>query len=80
MLLLHSFVDFWLTFNPLTLRAAKTGLTILEIFNLQTHFFENIWRINVDRKPDKNSPSNICEFLLYSKDNFKSMRVADDTF
>ena len=30
--------------NPLTLRAAKRGLTILEIFHLQTHFLENIWR------------------------------------
>ena len=29
-------------FNTLTLRAAKRGLTILEIFNLQTHFLENI--------------------------------------
>ena len=28
--------------NPLTLREAKRGLTILEIFNLQTHFLENI--------------------------------------
>ena len=28
--------------NPFTLRAAKRGLTILEIFPLQKHFFENI--------------------------------------
>ena len=28
--------------NPLTLRAAKRGLTILKIFNLQTHFLESI--------------------------------------
>ena len=29
-------------FNPFTLRAAKRGLTIFEIFSLQKHFFENI--------------------------------------
>ena len=28
--------------NPLTLRAAKTGLTNLEIYYLQKHFLENI--------------------------------------
>ena len=28
--------------NPFTLRAAKRGLTILDIFPLQKHFFENI--------------------------------------
>ena len=28
--------------NPLTLRAAKRGLTILEIFEIQKHFLENI--------------------------------------
>ena len=28
--------------NPFTLRAAKTGLTILEIFIQQKHFLENI--------------------------------------
>ena len=31
--MLNSFV------NPFTLRAAKTGLTILEVFPLQKHFF-----------------------------------------
>ena len=29
-------------FNPLTLRAAKRGLPILEIFQLQNHFLKNI--------------------------------------
>ena len=28
--------------NPFTLRAARRGLTIWEIFPLQKHFFENI--------------------------------------
>ena len=31
-----------LDLNPFTLRAAKTGLTILKIFYLQSHFLENI--------------------------------------
>ena len=30
--------------NTFILRAAKTGLTILEIFIQQKHFLENIWR------------------------------------
>ena len=47
------------SFNPLTLRVAKRGLTILEILNLLTHFLENIRRRNVDYKSNKNSPSNI---------------------
>ena len=33
--------EVWLI-NPLTLRAAKRGLTILKIFQLQKHFIENI--------------------------------------
>ena len=69
------------SFNPLILRAAKRGLTILGIFNLQTHFLENIGRRNVDHKPDRLTLLQIfCEFLLYSKDISKSMRVADYTF
>ena len=46
-------------FNPLTLKTAKTGLKIFELFYLQTHFLENIWRRSVDQKPTNNSPSNI---------------------
>ena len=54
--------------NPLALRAAKRGLTILEIFNLQTHFLENIKRRNVDHKSNKNSPSNILRiFALFKR-------------
>ena len=45
--------------NPFTLRTAKRGLTILEIFYLQKHFLENIWRKNVDQKSENNSRSNI---------------------
>ena len=39
---LHIRSDRHLWFNPFTLRAAKTGLTILMIFFLQKHFLENI--------------------------------------
>ena len=48
-------------FNPLPLRAAKTGLTILEIFHLQKHFLENISKGNVNQNPQNNSPSNILQ-------------------
>ena len=45
--------------NPLTLRAAKTGLTILEIFLSQKRFLENSLCRNVKEKSNNNSPSNI---------------------
>ena len=44
--------------NPLMLRAAKRGLMILNIFYIQKHFLENIWRRSVYQKPNNNSPSN----------------------
>ena len=43
------------------LRAAKTGLTILEIFYLQKYFLQNIWRRSVYQKPHNNSRSNILQ-------------------
>ena len=46
-------------FNPLTPRAAKRGLSNLEIFYLQKYFLENNQRRNVDQKVNKYSPSNI---------------------
>ena len=45
--------------NPLPLRTAKTGLTILVIFFLQKHFSKNISKRNVNQKLNNNSPSNI---------------------
>ena len=60
----------WVDSNrPLTivLRAAKTGLTHLEIYYLQKHFLENIWRRNVYQRPNYNSPSNILwTFALFA--------------
>ena len=55
--------------NPLTLRAAKTGLTIWEIFYLQKHFLENIWRRNDDQKLNNNSPSK-CLWTFVSFPNY----------
>ena len=57
--------------NSLTLGAAKRGLTILDIFHLQRYFLENIWRRNVDHKPDKNSPSNILRIFALFKRYFQ---------
>ena len=68
---LHSQIDKGKFFNPLTLRAAKIGLTILEILYLQKHFIENIWRRNVDHKPNKNSPSNILWLFALFKRYFQ---------
>ena len=52
--------------NLITLRAAKTGLTILEIFYFRSHFLENIWRRNVDPKSNNNSPSiSLRTFALF---------------
>ena len=53
-------------FNPFTLRAAKTGLAILEIFCLLRYFPGNIWRRDVDKKLNNNPPSNILwTFTLF---------------
>ena len=57
--------------NPLTLRAAKRGLVILEISNLQTHNLENIWKRNVDHNSNKNSPSNILWIFALFKRYFQ---------
>ena len=52
--------------NLFTLRVAKTGLTILEIFYLQKPFLENIWRRYVDQIPYNKYPSNILwNFVLF---------------
>ena len=57
--------------NPFTLRAAKRGLTILELFYLQKHFLGNVWRRSVDQKPNKNSPSNILYTFALSASYFQ---------
>ena len=63
---LHVTFSNFMHINPFALRAAKRGLTILEIFSLQKHFFENIWRRNVDQKINNNSPWNILPtFALF---------------
>ena len=45
--------------NPFTLRAAKTGLTILIIYFKPKHFLENICKRNLHQTPNNNSSSNI---------------------
>ena len=45
--------------HQFTLRAAKTSLTMLEIFYLKTFKLKNIWSSNGDQMPYTNSPSNI---------------------
>ena len=45
--------------NPSTLKEAKTGLTILNIFIYQKYFLKYIWRRNVYHNITNNSPSNI---------------------
>ena len=67
----YSFFQETNNLNPFTLRAAKRGLTILEILYLQKHFIENIWRRNVDHKPNKDSPSNILWFFALFKRYFQ---------
>ena len=69
-----------LMINPLTPRAAKRGLTILEIFNLQKKFLKTFEGDMLISSQTRTLLQIFCEFLLYSKDIFKSMRVADDTF
>ena len=70
-------MQYW-WFNPLTLRVAKTGLVIMELFYLPKHFLEIIWRRNVKQKPNNNSPSNIL--WIFAVFFFNSTKVADDTF
>ena len=48
-------------FNPFILRAAKKGLTVLEIFYIKKHSKRNVdqkSKRNVDQKSNNNSPSN----------------------
>ena len=66
--------------NPLTLRTAKRGLTILGIFYLLKCCFENIWRRNVYQKRTTTLLQISCNLSLYSQAIFKSKREADDTF
>ena len=67
-------------FNPFTLRAAKTGLTILEIFLKQKRFWE-IAEVEMLKRSQTTTLLQIfCDLLLYSQVILKSMKVADGTF
>ena len=55
-------------------RVAKTGLTILVIFYLQSHVLRKNYKKNINQKPHNNSRSNILRTLLNSQVMIKSMR------
>ena len=68
-------------FNPLALRAAKTGLTILFIFSSQKRFYQKIFEGEMFIRILPTTLLQIfCENLLYFQVIFKSMKIADDTF
>ena len=67
--------------NPLALRAAKTGLTILLIFSSQKAFLS---KISEGEMFIRILPTTLLQIffenLLYFQVIFKSMNIADDTF
>ena len=67
--------------NPLALRAAKTGLTILLIFSSQKCFLSKVFEGEMFIRILPTTLFQIfCENLLYFQVIFKSMKIADDTF
>ena len=68
------------TLNPITLRAAKRGLTIWKYLNYKHIFLKTFEGGKIITSQTRTLLQIFCEFLLYLKDIFKSMRVADDTF
>ena len=68
----------WSGLNPLTLRAAKRGLTILEIFNVQNIFLKTFEGEMLITSQTTNLLQIFCENSLYSQVIFKSMKVADN--
>ena len=73
----HSFPTY-VHINPFTLRAAKRGLTILEIFPLQKHFLKTFEREMLIRRQTTNLHQIFCEISFRSQVIFKSMKVADN--
>ena len=64
--------------NPFTLRAAKRGLTFLEIFPFQKHFLKTFeWEMLI-RRQTTNLLRIFCEISLHSQFIFKSIKIADD--
>ena len=66
--------------DPFTLRVAKKGLTILEIFLQQKYFVKYLKEKVLIRSQTTYLFHIFCEFSLYSLVISKSMRVADGTF
>ena len=76
MTLLQIFCD--LSLFSFTLRAAKRGLKLFEIFQLQKQFLENIEGEMSIRSQTTTLLQIFCELSLFSQFIFKSMREADD--
>ena len=74
------FIYINISINPLMLRTAKTGLTILEIFSNKSIFWKIIEGKMLDRSQTTTLLQEFCELLLSFKVILKSMKVADDTF
>ena len=67
--------------NPLALRAAKTGLTILFIFFSKKRFYQKIFEGEMFIRILPTTLLQIfCENLLYFQVIFKSMKIADNIF
>ena len=68
-------------FNPLALRAAKTGLTILLIFSSQKRFYQKYLKEKcLSEYYQQLSFKYFVRICFISKFIFKSMKIADDTF
>ena len=66
--------------NPLTLRTAKTGLALLEIFIKQKHFWEKLWRRNVNQTPSNNSSPNILWTFALIPNHFQKYESSRRSF
>ena len=67
--------------NPFTLREAKTGLTILELFYLQKHFLKKTFEEEMLIRSKTTILHQIFrEFSLSSQVIFINTSIADDTF
>ena len=78
---LDLYLVFTLWINPLALRAAKTGLTILLIFSSQKRFYQKIFEEEMFIRILPTTLLQIfCENLLYFQVILKSMKIADDTY
>ena len=69
-----------LIFNSFTLKVARSGLTILEVSNLQMQFWKKYLKRMVIRNETTTILKVFCELSLYFEVIFQSMAKADDSF